>query len=870
MVHTLARPVLSVLLVVTAVSALAGRVVAQPSVPASFPTTISAAQLDTLLGDRDDQDRITIPEIGKVPATTALDADFEPLPPGVTYGGDTKVPAGTRIGELNTTDLAAIYNAEPDTHQTFINLIMAFDPGPPDEVPPDPTYNIIVEEVDSSRFPRMRVTFRVFPKDVTTPPFDVNNAFMQRQVMETVLGDQRAATDPVFSQCGQDPVAMAIAIDSSCSVTKYLGGTCGAAVGGNTGGMLDCAAQFMEQLRTRPGGAETLVSVFAFDGKGLSRAPDFAESPLFAKLGADSTYPDRARAIDIGPPCSGSPIYHNMRLELLRLAGFDTSNTLLKRSLVTIADFRDTQGAPQKRAVIEAAQQNDVTVVNLGFGRVNLAGISEVSDKSGGTFIQGASSAIIQALNMTYDGLANRYCVDYTSPHPDSVNETGDVSVVIGTSMGSAKFPLPFVIPEDTPGPRLFFPLTKLQYEKLTSDGSPPPTSVKVRYFDRTLDADGDPVPLTDPPGPDRATEFDATVDPASWAEHPGDGFGFFVDGATGQDAWNALFRIPTDFVDPTPPAGGPPQPIIRDARHYQLEVRYQGSGGGLGKPYPSRPRLSIQDRTPPHVMVRIAPQDGAPPFEVRLFEDGPDLDPALVTDGRARSADAKEGGFGAKRGRIQYSWRTDGTAGIEGDEPEQLWHRPGTEGAEEFALVDPGQQIFVQGAEFATKARVEFTVLARDNFGLLEDSTSPLDAASFSSPGSGDEGPVHSRFELRPEATKGSETAPFLPRVPRAELEADPAKPGLSWWIESKDPQDRFGNLEFLEEATYQAPDEVVFDALVASGHPDPDVPLRRLRIRAQDGHGNVSLVEIPLFVKGTTFEAKTMSLETRRQGLD
>jgi hypothetical protein len=526
--------------------------------------------------------------------------------------------------------------------------------------------------------------------------------------------------------------------------------------------------------------------------------------------------------------------------------------------------------------------------VNLG----NTARVFDLDEETGsynaGGFIQNGSQDTLRALKAVYDGLGYTYCLRYRTPFPNAFNEIVDTELRIiepGTgaiSKARARYSLPLVVPEDTPDVRVFLPLTERQHSQAT-ERDDTVIQVGVRFLPAADRADG--------LGPERFLPEPFEVPSSVLVDDPDLGKGFWLRSSELGEGWSRLFRVPTEYVRVE---GGDPDaaPRLLDVSRYELDVRIvSGATEGLGKPYEGVPVITVQDRTPPHVFVRLHPGTGARPLRLVVREDGTDSDPRPLAagipeapGGRLDSAAVAPPGVGAKRALADVEWVSPGGEAFEvqvtgqrwaGDPaapgelpPSALVDPPGT-AADRRVLDAPGH--VVGGITVETGVRVLLEVFARDNFAVLDrvPTGDPVDGRAFLDPEPDDPaGPIHARFDAGRAEAQGPEVQPpFLPLVPRGELLADPRRVGVTWWIESADPQDRFDALEGIREFQYAADDAVVQFELVAGGAPRPPIPLRRLEVLAQDGQGNTTRVTVPIFVVPAGFRVETISSETERQ---
>lgn len=835
---------------------------------------------------------VDMPGVGEIPGNIALTRDFL-LPDGLTWGSppEAVIPAGRLVIEIPPEAIRAL------TDDAQLEPLLQGILSPPAEVDADPAYSILVEGVDTRSFPEIRLRFRIVPKDIESPIFSPAALRAANfQLSETVLGETRAVAellgDPPLELCEEAAIAIGIGIDTSCSVQSVIDDL--------KAKSLLFAREVLNPARARS--PKDAISLFAFDGDGKSRAPSIAwaedgdpSTPAFYSVENQSpaAFAD-FEGVDVGPPCDGSPIFESMLEEARRLVAYLPDDEDIQRVLVVFADFRDTRALENLYALEELVAANDLLMVGLGFGRVNEANIARVFDLdsetgsyTAGGFIQNGSQDTLRALKAVYDGLGYTYCLRYRSPFPQAFNEIVDTELRIiepGTgavSKARARYALPLVVPEDLADVRLFLPLTDRQHAQATERDD-----TVIRVAARFVPPTG----LADGLGPERVLPDPLEVPVTALVDDPDLGKGFWLRSAELGEGWARLFRVPTEFVR-VDGGGSEGAPRLLDVSRYELDVRIvSGATEGEGKPYEGVPVLTVQDRTPPHVQVRLSPATGARPRRLVVREDGPDADPSPLAagipaapGGRLDSAAVAPEGPGAKRARVELEWIDLGGAAFDATLPGQRWAGdPPAPGALPPALLadepgTPGDRRVLAPPDFVAGGltveagvRVGVEVLARDNFALLDrvPSGHPVDGRAFEPPDPDDPaGPVHARFDAaRVEAQGATVQPPFLPLVPRAELLADARRVGVSWWIESEAPGDRFAGLEGVREFQYPVDDAVVQFELVAEGAPRPPVPLRRLEVLARDGQGNTTRVTVPLFVVPAGFKVETLESRTER----
>lgn len=789
---------------------------------------------------------------------------------------------------------------------SWVSLVSAQTPTPtatPTPPPQDVTaasdaYRLQILGVDASRFPRIRVEFQVFTEDIDTPPWTPGSGFA---IQEAIVGKELT---PVVDMgpvevCGTSRVIMAIAVDTSCSVQPVIEDM--------RTGVVGLLSQ-MKGVAT----SKDAAGFFGFDTPGVIRQPAIGATPEYstdlAALAADIADPVKT---DMGPPCSGSPIWWGMLGELDRLVKFEPAETSWKRALVTFADGKDNRmkqvewppgsgiKVQTKEALIRLANEKDVTLVNLGYGRVRRSGMNEIAEATGGAFLNGADENLAEALRRTYQTLREIWCVEYTTPFPDAVNTPATVVISGGGVRGTDFYPMPFLVPEDTARVELEFPLSFKTFGRLTAGGEMPGVRVSLRL----VDAAGAPHDDGRPPVPSRA--FEATVDvPADQAFARLDpGVKALVDEllaletkvadqlTDAEEARKAellarlaearlaffvpvdrqdLLGIPTGHVDLGRTVTG--GQLIEGVSHFELEAAYYYGGTfdpNSARRYMARPRLSIQDRTPPHVQVRLKPQDGGLDYGLTVVEAPADLDPVLLPAAPLPDpVSVKVPGAGAKRAGVRYAWRGLDGAALAGTVEAQPWAVPGPDGKPAHGLDDGGAGLFATGGgvRLDVGARAAVEVLARDNHALLEGLAIPAEAGVFTDPVDPEKGPVHARFDPNRAEALGY-APPFLPRRTRAELEADPALPGVTWWVASLDPRDTGRDKDHVADFSFPISDTDAIVAMANGGQPPPPgVPLRTLEVLARDQAGNVTRLTIPLSVEDADFKLQQIQSETQR----
>ncbi len=615
-----------------------------------------------------------------------------------------------------------------------------------------------------------------------------------------------------------------------------------------------------------PGGPYRIV-VGQVDSSGF---PETGFTDDLAKLAAES-----ANLAVSG----GSPIWKSTADEMERLAGYrppaptgpDGEGPV--KVLALLSDGEDTADEPirpQMRRIRQAALSSGSMVVTMGYGDVFEWPMRRVARRTGGFFVPGVDQNVEGALGAVIDGARKTYCLSYRSPHTDVVNETATVVIRISGSRGEAPYALPFVLPEDSRNLVLFFPVT--DRVAAPEDPSPPPV-LEATFTLQERDASewaarGRPdrperqvvVPVAEtdwflvpeppmpggkgaPPPPPPGAAGMPPPQPPGTGRPPGMWSGFLVK------VPDALLRVPTEAMNL--------DDTVAPTQRFRVSVK-PAPGAQGSRNVAAAGRLSVQDRTPPVVRVRVFNQDGTPPQMVRILEAAPDQDPALVPEGEADDERVRIPGPGAKTARVAAevvepgspsrgfvaespTWTPDLSAGQTRDSP--------------WILLWAG-------------ARARLEVVALDNHEGLSESLHPADRDVFSPAAQGSQGePLYADPDRHDLPDPGdSPPLPFLPHRPRRELETSLRVAGITWWIEAPgDPRDRNQGIEFLSQLGYTYPDRAVLGS-------DPDDPpsLRTLCVLAQDGAGNQTRLRIPIYVEDLEFSARRIRTESMRAGVD
>jgi hypothetical protein len=482
------------------------------------------------------------------------------------------------------------------------------------------------------------------------------------------------------------------------------------------------------------------------------------------------------------------------------------------------------------------------------------------------------------------------------------------VTLDTGSGAGSGVFPLPFVIPEDSQNVKLFVPVTEHMYQNLMagqnaqsslgSNASVLPGASAPAFLKTTaalIGAEGkawEPQKTEDGrPGPDRLVkniEFYTT----EWSEgvkgQPLSGWGIYL-GSVKED-WSALFKTPTDYVELHDDED---RLVIDKVSHWiiqaNLEQASSGQNSSAKRDLPVKIRLSVQDRTPPSVVVRARPQDGSAAYEARLTPEAIDQDTGILATtmdasgsgaSRPTYAMAQTPGQLNKRAQVRYEWRGEGEQPVEGVMAGQRWTLYDADREPTFRAPLPGQhddmavsgtehRITEEGLRLTAGIRMAVRVAARDNFALTEKSSLSADQDIFKGAVTSDGLPVHADLSLaHEEAEAFAEAAPYLPYKKRDELGGteNRGEPGVTWWVESKDPRDQYNDLEGVTSLQYKLPDHLLRQELQEQGLLLPHQPIRVLKVLAQDGQGNHTTFEVPIVVVPNGFRAETIEWRSER----
>jgi hypothetical protein len=838
---------------------------------------------------------VDVPEVGTIEVDSVLRADFT-LPAGVTTStGETVIPEGTPVLELERAVLEAM------TVDDFLVLVSGFldtSLGPEQR-----NYHVVISRVDTRNFPEVSLELRMYPRDVRAPlltdailaGYTIGvtervtarffNATATTEIYTRDVPDGSFTSSPKVQLCRTDPVATTIALDTSCTMQWSINQLKDDAV--------DFMSWFLDSSRT--GGDGDAISIYAFDGTEQTRVPDFSSPDLFyLNDGAPGDALSDAADIGVDRPCRGRPIFTSMREELDRLAAYNPRPDQ-QWMLAAFSDFKDTTPRSEEDALIAAIEASPATVVGLGFGNVHMGKVGRVFDIDDegtahrGIFIRASETDPAGSLRKVYESAGRTYCVKYTSAFPNHYNEVVQLELRMqdpavagepGLSRGYASYALPLVVPEDTRDVRIFLPMVDEQFATLRSDTTATGL-VRVRYEDPRPDA-------TVNPEPNRGTPFEINLDAAAVQAALDDlratggdeelGKGIWLrDSELGSD-WSELFRVPTHY-EPPDPDDSTSAPSILELPHYELDIEFTGTTIG-DVPYESVPVLTVQDRTPPHLFVRLIPETGRPPGTIMVREETVDVDPnPLLTGlgpgdrGRLDSAMVIPPGVGPKLARADFEWSLGDGTEFGGTLTGQNWAVPDPADATALPIADlrdaadAPQALFgppnyvTGGLEVAAGVRVSVQVLARDNYAGLAGAAgagSP-DATVWTDRQVDDPaGPVDARFDInRPEAQAGSIAPPFFPTRTRADLAADPGLHGVTWWVESFADRDRFAGFDGIEYFQYPTDDAEVMLALSNAGVVTPPFPVRLFHVYAQDGQGNSTAMTLPLIITGTSFQA-------------
>lgn len=725
-------------------------------------------------------------------------------------------------------------------------------------------YRLVVTKVDSAEFPHIKLEFQVLPQRPGAGVWD-HQAGLQ-SVTELVKGQEADAENITdVTVCEVDDVVMAVTVDISGSV---------AGVQDEIADGVGTLFQTLEEGHPKPDGTRTndTASVWAYDSGNEWRTPSVEDVDSGASMAYTTGTPQAAEDFRQVGGGGRSPIWRSIDKELARLIAYDpTANGQeedAKRVLVNFTDGNDNESTGEEaQALLNKARRGGATIVNLGYAQQNSADLAAIAEASGGAYMEGLQGNIVNALQTILDGSRFTYCVEYDSPNTNVVNEPATVTVTGGSAVGSARYPLPFVIPEDSRDIELFMPVTSFAWDALQAGGPMPRVNVNISLRD---EYGGE----WQPEGPDREfRSYQLELPPEAWRpaedNDPAGNWGFYIKDYADPDRWADFFKVPTDFVDLNREPG---ELVVDQVDHYRIDASFilEGFEDGAGKEYPSATRLSVQDRTPPHVFLEIRPQDGGPVLEARLFEQQMDVDPEVFPDGIPSSSIVNAIGHGAKPAHLAWGWRDEEGQRQEGSTDSLAWSQyiPGDDGTPQAIPAIPGASGVLpveNGLYLDVGARAHIRLLARDNFANLDGSYSYDDREAFTQrDGDPEDGPIHARFDLqRREADEQRPEKPFLPLKDHAYLLDNRDEPGLTWWIESpNDPSDRNVGYERLQEVVYPYSDNEVRDQNPGI----PAGPIRFLKVYAQDGQGNATALEIPIFVGQVGFTSRTLEMRSQR----
>lgn len=730
------------------------------------------------------------------------------------------------------------------------------------QAPATSPYRIVIQEIDSTNFPKIELKFQVFLQDIDAQPWDVSQPIVIQEYIESNLADAVDMEEPYL--CETSPVMMGVAIDVSGSVAGVMNEI--------IEGVQQLFQEMQDFTQQNPGAKKDLGAVYAFSSSQNGRYPDPS-----APEGYTDQLQDLQQVVQDIRGGGASPIWVNMDKELTELLGYLPTDKDYKRVLATLTDGNNNVDEGAIDSLLTNAQRGGAQLFNLAYGSPNSPPLQGIADASGGAYMPGAEDNITKALTSLLASVRNTYCVRYSSPFGDRVNEPNTVTIDSGGTRDQAAYPLPFLIPEDTKNTTLFFPLTRWRYELLAAGDPNNLPGVKASMVLRTADASPVRWEPESPDHPDRSYKsYEVAPGETRWVADTGaDRYGFEIP------IPEEVLSIPTDFVDIiTPPAPG--EQLISMVQHYIVtaELVYSvdpttGDTAQAGRQYPSATRLSVQDRTPPHVYARFRPQDGGPGLELQVREAGTfNMDTQLVDGTGLDDAAARQTGFGAKRARADYQWRDATGAAVEDQAEDQLWSdRDQFDPVQVLPGTLPGEVSQV-GITVPEQQRMAIEVLARDNFAVVGESTAEEDRYVWEIDQTGERTgvPLHAEFDrLRPEAQRDSIAAPFLPIVSRADLEGDRARAGVAWWVEKhyNDPDPSpYDDVESLPVLAFQQSDLDVLKMLQREGLtlPPAGEPVRTFNIRAQDGQGNVTRLRLPLVVGNTRFDPRLVEWRRAR----
>lgn len=804
---------------------------------------------------------------------------------------------------------------------------------------PGSPYRVLVTGVDSSDFPKVKLEFKVIVQQAGTQPWRPEMGLKITERVDyrediaaaAVTVSEKPALEPTKPDlCDIKPVAMGVNIDVSGSVGPLRNEIANGASQlfltmkqeSQALGVQDVGAlyAFSSQSQQRFPLPQSLMASGAgqasgANGQNLVQWQGGGAAPGLGQAGGGELYTagpgldQLAQMAHQIPSGGGSPIWNAIRNEAELMSRHDPQNNQLQRVLVNLTDGQDNLSTEDDvNRLMFLAQQAGISLVNLGYGQANHFGLGTLAQQTGGVYVAGVSTNIDQILVAILDGMRKTYCIEYTSPHPNLVNEPAMVTLDTGKGAGAGVFPLPFVIPEDSPNVKLFVPVTEYAYRNLMAGqnaqsqlgsnasllpGANAPVFLKATA--KLVDAAGEawaPRRTEDGrEGPDRPVK-ELPFFTNEWSEgvkgEPLSGWGIYL--WANKDDWVDLYKTPTDYVELHDDAS---RQVIDGVGHWVLEAQLEQAAGGQNstakRDLAVRIRLSVQDRTPPSIELRARPQDGAGAFEARVVPEAIDQDTGILpttmgmdgtTASRPTYAMARTPGQANKRAQVRYTWRAAGNEPVEGVLPGQRWTLYDAEKNPTFRAPLPGRsddmavagtehRITEEGLRLNAGIRMAIRVAARDNFALAEESGLAADKDIFMGALTTEGLPLHADLDLsHDEAEAFAEAAPYLPTRKRAELAGleNRAQPGVSWWVESKDPRDQYHELEGVTSLQYKLPDHLLRQELQDQGLLLPHEPIRVLKVLAQDGQGNHTTFEVPIVVVPNGFHAETIEWRSER----
>ena len=733
-----------------------------------------------------------------------------------TESGEATIPESTPFQDLFSTQERMDTMREALSESQLLELLRGW-PAPIPPYPANRTYDIKIVQVDTSEFPVINIQFKVFLYDTAPPSFAVyaDEIVQDVQITEELLVAAESnsvsdfpankftfgARDGVDVCPGDVPVVMGIAMDASGSLAQrvknellpnaqayvdwVMGTDSGTGLKINPDGnpLFDPPQQEFNQ-----------IAFFLFSTDVNERAPtqqDALPTGSFQGQTQGTQFQDRYNELKETTGSGASPIFQSMHAEMQRLAAHDAECGISKL-LVSMTDFLDNQGGEDD--LLEFANANDIFMANLLFGDPDLIdeyGGRETADRLAendrGVVVQNANLDPRQAFYDLHMGAARTYCLRYVTPFPERWNDTVRVTMTLpprenrwDESSARALYPLPIVVPEDTADVSVFFPISDLIYSRFATLGDKLEISGELELVD--------PYVGTTPPRPGNAgitplvfeTFTGTPSDPGPFfPPNPDVGAGLILGFANGDfksfeagtmDTWNEAFRVPTSPLADL--ASGALMPVS-SGTHYaaRVNLRHTDFTAGDCNITVGDAIVAVQDRTPPSVLVRLSPEQGQIPNELRIYERGtiadaetpaidahpwplgPDeptgpFDPSQAYDQHDTDPNtdylsekgAKSFGFGQKRARLRSTWMVasgDELVMVEDHDEDQMpWSEalffdheadpdlapdygeiPGT--ADEVADLPPFHGT-TGGIRVPADVRVEIMVRARDNFAGL------------------------------------------------------------------------------------------------------------------------------------------------------